>query len=400
MNNPETGNEQMHGFRRNGLYVALAATVLLGGCAADPNAAGNSPASTSISQTIPPVPTTESLPPVQPGWPEAALEASADPGLNALVDYGDILQHRTPDSLMIFTGMPESDPEQINLSAQNMAATLKDYQRIGIEPLVIMEPTINDGNTVLDLNALSQGQYDGVLGDYFKALKNAGVTSAMMGNWIAMPEANTPAWNITDPQVVSQAIIHVAQAQKSVFPDSKVGMLLDSQTYQSGDTDWATGKYKSLVPYTQNMPRGLIDNFGLQGFPWVEEGASASAISKLSPADYLNMNLAIGAADSLGIKNIWYNTGTFKTMYVGTDHAVEASPTDRQRILDDVAQQVMLTRARGYVTWVNVFSTDKSDGEGVDWSYLQDQGNKDVLARFIQHMAAGGIKISLFEAPN
>jgi hypothetical protein len=155
-----------------------------------------------------------------------------------------------------------------------------------------------------------------------------------------------------------------------------------------------------LFQYTQTIHPGLIDNFGLQGFPWVEEGASASAISKLSPADYLNMNQAIEAADSLGIKNIWYNTGTFKTMYVGTDHAVEASSTDRQRILDDVAQQVMLTRARGYVTVVCVFSTDKSDGEGVNWSYLQDQANRDVLSRFAQHMEAAGVGLSLFVAPN
>jgi hypothetical protein len=388
----------MHYMRRAAVSTALAATLLVtAACSAGSGSSESASVTTEITQPSP-LPTPEIAP---SGWPEQELAGSTDPGLSSLAQYGDVLQQQTPDSLMLFTGMPGSI-EEAETTALGMASTLAEYQRLGIKPLVIMEPTTRDGSEILDLGALGEGKYEAALNLYFNKLKENGVTDEMMGTWIVLPEANTPAWNITDPEVVCQAIVRTATAQKTVFPASEVGMLLDSQSYESYDPDWATGQFVSLLPYTQNIPKGLIDTFGLQGFPWVGEGASHDEIGALSPAQFLNMNLAIEAADSLGARTIWYNTGTFSTMHVGSQGEVHAAPADRQRIIEGIAEQVMLTRLRGYRTEINYFVADKSGTEeGVDWSYEQSPPDAQVLGDSVKRLRAAGVEVSLFvDAPS
>lgn len=385
---------------RTGLTALVASTaILLAGCAAGtPAPESHLTAVTTTSPAAPtteiPVPTTET--PLQ-GWSEDALTHSLDPQIHQLADYGDVLQQKLPDSMMLFTSTPVN-PEDAASAAADMATTLKQYHHVNIQPLVIMEPTTNGGDTILDLGAISRGEYNGALKVYFEALKAHGITDEMMGNWIPIPEANNNAWNVIDPQVVGQAIVQVAQIQKNAFPASHVGMLLDSQTYDPKHDNWSA---KSLLPYVQQIPHGLVDNFCLQGFPYVDPHTTTREVADQDPNQFLGARMAIEAAKALGVTKVIVNSGTYSRTQVGSEDngEVDVPVAVRQKLLNGETQQVRLIEQAGYATVFNYFAANKADTEGTDFSY-QDPASTALLTSSVQALRNDGVGVSLFISPN
>ena len=92
--------------------------------------------------------------------------------------------------------------------------------------------------------------------------------------------------------------------------------------------------YPSFSPYILGINPEHIQSFGLQGFPWVSNDGSNKVYN---PTTFLPTNLAAEAADILGTKNIWLNTGTMKRSY--TSNTVNTSPTERSTILNGILSQ-------------------------------------------------------------
>ncbi|HSX35234.1 MAG TPA: hypothetical protein VLF62_06345 [Candidatus Saccharimonadales bacterium] len=306
------------------------------------------------------------------------LELSVDPSIRKLAEYEKAYGGAVATHLMVFAGLPATNADA-DADALDMATKLQEFARFNIHPLVVMEPTIN--GTSINVSDFAAGKYDASLTRYFKNLKAHGVTDAMMGTWVHFPEDNIPEWGNTDAGMFKTNVVKAARLQKGVFPGSKVSILLNAQTFRSDDTERNYGKFVSLLPYVRGLPSGLFSSFGLQGFPWVSQADQKEQNKLLNPAQYLNANFAREAAKALGVKNIWFNTGTFNKMYTNTaSQTVTYTPTQRQNILQQVMSQVKVAQRGGYHVSVNLFSFDgSSTGEATDWSYWHT-GDTDVNA--------------------
>lgn len=292
---------------------------------------------------------------------------------------------------MWFISTPTSDATAKAL-AQDAAAKLKGFAASGTGSLAIMEPTVLNGGFV-NFTTYKNGGYDTFLATFYNELKVRGITDATMGMWVMLPESNMPEWGMSDPAVVSACISRTAKAQKTVFPNSLVSLMLNSQTYPGNDTEYAHGEYKSLLAYVQSIPKGLVDSFGYQGFPWGPP-ANQSGPSDLDPANYLRSNLAIEAAKSLGVHSIWLNTGTPKRMYTNnSSQTTNFGIATRQQILNGVITQAKAVKAQGLGVAVNIFAGDKSaSAEAIDWSYPAG-ADKQVFDNFSAQLKQNGMSI-------
>lgn len=254
----------------------------------------------------------------------ASLAKSSDPVLRKLSEYEQVCHGAVVDSLMFFIPMPTTNGEASQFASQT-AKTLKDFSNQHIKPLVVFEPSLTSPTVIKDFK---RGIYDTILKTYYQLLKTKGITDVQMGTWVLFPEANTPSWQTTEPDDFTANITKLAVMQKDAFPSSKISILLNSQTYQDNDTQWSNGKLVSLLPYISNIPKGLIDSFGYQGFPDAPPANTPNNdASQLSIQNFLPAGLASNAATQLGVSVIWLNTGTFKRTH--TDSPATRSSTER-----------------------------------------------------------------------
>lgn len=322
------------------------------------------------------------------------LANSDNDQLRALAAYEQALGGGLTDRLMTFTDMP-TNTKQAAADAGDMASLLKEFSANNIQPLVILEPTI--GSEPINFQSYRVGGYDSILSAYFQALKDGGITDAMMGMWVYFPEANLPQWGPVDQADFATNVTRSVNLQKKYFPGSQASILLDAMSYPAGSTGWDEGAYVSLSPFIDGIPKGLLDSFGLQGFPWVP-AANVKGWPNLDPATFLNTSLAAQAAQLLGTKNIWLNSGSFRAMYTqNVAQTVTMSASQRQTILEGVAQQARNLQKTGFNVAINLFSEDKSNtAEAADWSYKTADAQV-VLVGFISELQSHGIGFWFFD---
>lgn len=296
------------------------------------------------------------------------LELSVDPSLRKLAEYEKAYGGAVASRVMVFASLPANSQDAAG-DAMDMSTKLQEFAKYRIQPLVIMEPTVNGSS--INVSDFAAGKYDASLTEYFTALKNHGITDAMMGVWVHFPEDNIPEWGNTDAGMFQTNVVKAARIQKSVFPNSQISILLNSESFRSDDVERNYGTFSSLLPYVRGLPKGLFSSFGLQGFPWISAADDKEQNKLLSPAQYLNANLAREAAKSLGVKDIWLNTGTFYQMYTQTaSRTVTFTPAQRQTLLNGVLAQMKVAQGGGYHVSINLFSFNGSaTGEETDWSY-------------------------------
>ncbi|HEX8182717.1 MAG TPA: hypothetical protein VF575_03895 [Candidatus Saccharimonadales bacterium] len=333
------------------------------------------------------------------GPKHAGLSSSTVPELRKLAEYEQLCGGAVASKVSFFVPTP-STVEQAHTSAAGIAGVLKAFARAGVAPLVFMEPNDLQG-AKLDLRAYGSGAYDGAVDTYFKALQSAGVTSTEMGTWVFLPEGNLPVWSTTDPTIYAQVVTRTASSLKQHFPGSQAALMLDGKTYPVGET-WGQGSYASLVPYVRSIPKGLIDSFGIQGFPWAGP-ANQPPSTLYDPKIFLRSDLAVEAARYLGVNAIWLNSGTFGRIYAGQPKAtVSMVAADRQIMLKGITQQAILTKAQGFTVAIHVFAENKADlSEGIDWSYWHSPGDNAASAAafssFAADTTAAGIGIWLYD---
>jgi len=333
--------------------------------------------------------------PVHPG-----LAHSTEPSLAKLAEYETVCHGSVVDRLMLFAAMPTT-LEEARQQASHMASQLHALAAADIAPLVVFEPPLND---LAVLQVIHTGAYDAALQTYFNALKGADITDRQMGTWVVFPEANTPIWNTTSAELFRQNVTKVARMQKNVFPSSKVSLMLNSRSYPSADTSWNHGELRDLAPYVTTLPHGLIDNFGLQGFPFASPANTSDRTTQLNAPDFLPARLVISAAIRLGIHDIWFNTGTFGRRYTDDPAAqITLTPSQRQTTLDSILAEVETTKNAGFSVSVNLFAADKSaDTEHTDWSYwpvgqMASSSATTTFDAFVRKLRQQGIGLSLYD---
>jgi hypothetical protein len=293
-----------------------------------------------------------------------------------------------------------STAAQAQSSAQTVVSILQAYARYSIKPLVFMEPVDLNGQQ-LDLKQYASGAYDAAITAYFAALQAAGITAGDLGMWVYLPEGNLPQWSTTDPAIYAAVVTKMATLQKQYFPGSQSSLLLDSESYAAGAT-WGAGKFVSLVPYVETIPKGLFDSFGLQGFPWAAPASDPNNIS-YNPSVYLRTDFAVEAAHLLGTTSIWVNTGTFASMYANKPgQTVSLAAAERQAMLSGVVRLMIDVKAKGFSAAIHLFAEDKSaTAEATDWSYWHarpnDTASTSTLITFLHDAHSAGIHLWLYD---
>ncbi len=348
-------------WRRSASIALVAATIVLASCSAlhgEHSRDTNTPTNSSVSQ------------------------------LRELGSYEEALNH-TFEHEMLFISTPQTESEATE-RADALAKTLHQYAKYDIKPLIVMEPADNSDN--LDLETLTNATSLHALQTFFGGLKERGITDEEMGTLVLFPEADLPDWgsHSTDPKLFAHNYAAAGAAYKSVFHDGKLSILLDSAAYPSGDVNhkYGSNKLEKLEPYVQalrsipGMP--AIDSIGFQGFPWSVTD---------QPQDYLNADVAEKLASELGVRHIWFNTGTAES-YEGKS----VSPlVRRSQLLGELAMAAS-AKSHGYNVQVNVFAGEDTD---VSWKYpLAEPNTVGLLSDFVNKATAEGIDPELFVTTN
>lgn len=329
------------------------------------------------------------------------LEQASDTHLRKLARYQEVCGSLAASKLMVFTDMPK-DSSIAKASASKMAETLREFSKYHVQPLVVVEPVSEWG--LIDFQEFGTGFYDPWIEEYFTELKAQEITDEMMGTWVPFPEANLPYWNHNNatPQDFSNVVNRYLSVLKKHYPGAKGSILLNSATYETDDFDWANGEYSSLQPYVANIQKGLVDSFGIQGFPWVPP-STISGPGVLDAREYVNSPLAIEAADILGVKEIWFNTGSFSSKYtLDSEKTVSIPAFKRKAILEGIYEEVNKAKEKGYTVWINIFAEDKSaNSEATNWSYWDGDAAKPeyriVFTEFAQKLNTNQIPFSIFD---
>lgn len=332
--------------------------------------------------------------------PEAAinLQGTTSKYMQKLSEYQVLCDSKVADKYMIFTSMPNSRDSAKALASQ-IAPELKAMKEAGVTPIVIVEPITGWG--LIDFAEFNTGFYDAWINDYFSSLGQLGITDESIGVWVPFPEANLPYWNRRNatPKDFAQIVNRYLSIYKEKYPKGKASVLLNSATYDSDDFDWERGDYASLLPYVSEIKPGLVDSFGLQGFPW-SPPATRDGNGIFDPREFLNSQLAVEAAQKLGVKEIWFNTGIFATKYAQDDQKrVTITAAKRKDVSFGIVNEMNRAKELGYSVWVNIFAEDKSKvAEATDWSYLfAGSDHQQVFHDFVRRLQESNIGISLYD---
>jgi hypothetical protein len=330
------------------------------------------------------------------------MSASSSPELRKLTEYQQVCQSFVAGEMMLFTDMPKDD-EDAKLRATKLAAQLLEFKKAGVKPLIMVEPVSDWG--LIDFKEFDSGFYDVWLKTYFKTLKASGLTTADLGTWTPFPEANLPYWNnlSATPADFANVVNRYLRLLNAEFPGVEGSVLLNSATYETTDFEWANGEYSSLRTYVAGLDKTLVSSFGLQGFSWMPANGQQGA-GIFDAGEYLNHRLAMEAADILGTKKVWYNTGSFGAKYtLDPERMVTLSPAKRQDVLNAIVEEMLKLKEKGYDVRINLFAEDKSElTEATDWSYwdsstLSASPDASVFVGLMRRLNQEQIALSLFD---
>lgn len=259
-----------------------------------------------------------------------------------------------------------------------MAASLKAWAKAEVTPLVIFDPTLNgNGSDYLNLNDFKPGNgdtYYNALSIYFQTLKKDGITTKEMGIWVPFDEPNLPQWyeGIVTPSLFIQNYIYFSENIRAVYPDANLSVLLSSQTCQTNWTNCVTPSpyqpksfSEDIEPYllsgSLNLATAGVSSFGFSGFTWTNSD---------SAAQFMNSDIIADSANTLGVKNVWFNTGTYQEVDFNNSLS-KATLSRRAQVLNEILAEASQIQSQGLrVEFINLFSQNVLDGNGTaNYSY-------------------------------
>lgn len=298
-----------------------------------------------------------------------SAEISSKSPLQDLAEYEAVCGSFVTNTVTVSENLPQNTL-LAKQKGEKMAEILAEFSAFGVNPIVLVDPSDDQGP--VNFQKLASGSYDQIFREYFSALREKGIRSEVMGVWIPFPSANLPKWNhanISPKDFVAGASRYLG-ILKEVFPDAKGEILLNSSTYENDRFEWSDGEYVSLVPYVSGIQPGLVDGFDIEGFPWMPPRESGR-FGVLDAREYLNAKLAIEAADSLGVRNIRFFTGTFSEKYtLNDDKKITLDPGRRKDMLNGIISEIESAKKKGYSVSVSLLVADESAGlHATNWSY-------------------------------
>lgn len=332
--------------------------------------------------------------------PALTIANTSDAHLKKLADYQKMCNSYVTNKLMVFISFSD-DSQSAEANATALATKLVDFNKAGVSPIVIVEPYIKD--SAMSYKTYLSGAYDSSMERFFQRLKELGVTDNMMGMWVPFPESNTPSWNNadTEPSDFAYCVNKFLGKAKQHFPGISGSVLLNATTYEPTDVNWENGNYLGLNEYTGLLDDKLVDSFGIQGFPWVSNAQQAKR-TIFNAYEFLQPDLAIGAAQGLKTRDIWINTGAFASKYtLDPAKTVHLSMNERKALLNnilDVATYIRDYQQNQYRVTINLFSEDKSGSrEATDWSYSQDIESQSILKDFLAQASELDVPVSIYD---
>jgi hypothetical protein len=329
----------------------------------------------------------------------SSLSSATSLQLRKLAQYEQVCGGAVASSMSFFVPTPTS-PAEADEYARSVAAQLHDFSSHGISPIVFFEPTSSTG--LVDRAAYRAGDYDAALDGYFAHIRARGITDAMMGLWVPLPEGNLPVWSSVHADDFAACVTKAVSYQKKYFPHSRAGILLDTQTYPVSGS-WVDGKVASLLPYVKDMPEGLIDSVGLQGMPWSPAADEAGPTNGM-PRDYLRTDLLVELARAMDIRDVWVNTGTFGVKYAAQPgRQITVTAPQRLAQLHGVVTAVKSLQTQDFSVAVHLFAQDKSAvAESTDWSYWPNKkatSSSSTIAfkTLVHELQAANIPLWLFD---
>jgi hypothetical protein len=317
------------------------------------------------------------------------INGSNVPEIRGIEHYQQVFGGFVTDTSMVFSQIPDNKAQGNSLGME-MSSRLKEFKRVGLTPLMISEATMTNSN-------IGSADFFAGVDDFFRTMKQQGVTDNMLGTWVAFPEANMPM-DYTRVEAADYASLtnRYVQILRTYFPNARTGVLLDSKTYDRGDSEYITGQTVSLRPYLQGITKGSINTYIMQGFPWLNPNGG---FDHTDPANIFPANQAIEAADILGTKELWFNTGIQSATRSGRTY----SPTQQQAFLTNMANHLNTIKQRGYSVLVNQFAENKITTEGNNWNLIntgnatEKQQRLNVQKGFISQLEQNGMKFSLLD---
>ncbi len=325
--------------------------------------------------------------------PEVRL-VSTDPQLKAIADYESACESQFITEMMIFTNMPISNEDAVT-KATAMASRLREFERFNIKPIVIVEPDSEWG--LIDFQEYAQGMYDEWTATYFKQLKVEQISSSQMGTWIPFPEPQQPFWNNnSNPDDFAFSVNRYLKSLKSEYPESKAGILLDSEVGSDNPSQ--------LVAYTRLIEVDLIDRVGLQGFPWHPTDPDDTRLPITDASSFVPAYMLEEIAKSLKTKDVLINTGTYRHKKMQNGGEIAIPTYKRNETLKSIEKEAVLLEKAGYNVTVNLFAENKLETkEAVDWSYWQpgktgDSTNTALFTSFVASLKTKDINISIYDS--
>ena len=320
------------------------------------------------------------------------------PYLNRLDIYQNNCNSQAFTKLMLFTYMPTDDYAITNTS-NRMSSLLKGMYKIGLKPIVIIEP----GN--INFTDFSNGLQNVNLVKMFNKMKSQGVTEQMMGLWVPFPEPNIPVWNNagTTPATLVKCFNVFMGNLRQVFPSVKGSVLINSKSYAPEDKNWTAGSYSSLAGYGTGLNPEYLDSIGIQGFPWIGPRNVDWGYDKLADK-FLPTALTVEFAKAAKTSNVWFNTGTFSSKYtLDPAKKITIPSSERKDTLNSILSQAKNVKDNlGYQStiMINLFAEDKSTfAEATNWTFSTSQ-DMLILKNFIISANSRGYKLGYFDFKN
>ncbi len=327
--------------------------------------------------------------------PRPTRPITTDDQLKLLTNYEEVCKSQFLESMMLFTNMPVSDEVAVKL-ADSMAGKLKEFDKFSVNPIIIVEPDSEWG--LVDFNEFATGLYDGWTERYFKRLKENGITESQLGMVVPFPEPQQDFWNNNkDPDDFAKSINRYFAIVKKYYPNVNTGILLDSQVSEKDASQ--------LIAYTRLIDPGLVNTVGLQGFPWHPSNEEDNRSPVTTAAKFVPAEMLMEAAESLDVKKVFVNTGTYRHRKADAGGNIAISSVERKDILNSIVHEVSILRKNNYDVAVNIFAENKLESkEGVNWSYwdnknfdLANASHAGLFVDFVSKLSKEQARISIFD---
>jgi hypothetical protein len=314
-----------------------------------------------------------------------------------LNQYQNICKSKIGSELMIFAPTPTDTNSAIEISL-GLFNNAKAFAKYGIVPLVVMEPNDINGD-LIGFRQLADGKFNFWVNKMFANLVKLGLTTAELGTVVILPEANTPVWNFEDTTEKDFSTIfnNMATSIKSQYPNSKLSIMLNSNSYAPDDTDWENPLENSFLDYTRGIKKEFINSVGLQGLPFISR-KNRGSFKINNPQEYLPTNKIEEVAKFLGVKKIWLNTGSFVEKYRANREKQNITVPELIWQTQKTSEVAGNLKDKGYSVTVNYFLADKMQmSEQTNWSLL-DSRYHGIFINLVKYMNSRRVNLSIFDA--